>query len=210
MMRALLLVDLQNDFVEGGALAVNGGKEITELANSLMPHFDLRVATQDFHPKNHGSFAPAPELIGTLGELGGLPQVLWPAHCIQGTPGADFVQGLNLQAIDKIIPKGTDPEIDSYSGFFDNGRRKETELHNYLQQQNVTEVYVIGIATDYCVKFTALDAADLGYKTFLIEDACRGVDLNPGDIDKALTEMQEKGVAVVQSQELKELYNGTF
>ena len=210
MMRALLLVDLQNDFVEGGALAVNGGKEITELANSLMPHFDLRVATQDFHPENHGSFAPAPELIGTLGELGGLPQVLWPAHCIQGTPGADFVQGLNLQAIDKIIPKGTDPEIDSYSGFFDNGRRKETELHNYLQQQNVTEVYVIGIATDYCVKFTALDAADLGYKTFLIEDACRGVDLNPGDIDKALTEMQEKGVAVVQSQELKELYNGTF
>jgi nicotinamidase/pyrazinamidase len=202
-MKALILVDLQNDFVAGGALAVKGGEQTIAQANSLMPHFDLVVATQDYHPPYHGSFAPFKDKIGTMGQLAGLPQVLWPVHCVEGTFGADFVEGLNIEDIDKVIRKGTDANVDSYSGFFDNGRLKETELNSYLKSKGVKEVYVMGLATDYCVKFTALDAADLEYETYLIEDASRGVDLSPGDIDRAIAEMKKAGVSVVQSNELQ-------
>jgi nicotinamidase/pyrazinamidase len=202
-MRALIIVDIQNDFVKGGALAVNEGEQIIPLANYLMPNFDLVVATQDYHPEGHGSFAQVPDDIGTLVDLNGLDQVLWPVHCVEETFGSKFVDGLEVDRFDKIIRKGTDPKIDSYSGFFDNGQKKETELRSYLRLNGVTDVYVIGLATDYCVKFTALDAAQLGFRTFLIKDACRGVDLVPGDIDRALVEMREAGVIIIESTDIK-------
>lgn len=198
-MKALIVVDLQNDFVPGGALGVPGGDEITPIVNRLMPRYDLVVATQDWHPENHGSFAATAEDIGTVVDLHGLPQVLWPKHCIAGDDGADFVDGLELDAIDIVFQKGTDPRIDSYSGLFDNGRKKATGLHDYLQEKSVTEAHVVGLATDYCVKFTALDLVDTGFKTVLIEDACRGVNLQPGDVDAAIADMKAAGIDVLQS-----------
>ena len=204
MKRALIIVDLQNDFVPGGALAVTGGDQIIPVVNELQRHFDLVVATQDWHPANHGSFAVnhAGRHVFELTTLGGLPQVLWPSHCIQGTGGAEFVRGLESGGINKVFHKGTDPEIDSYSGFFDNGHRKATGLGDHLRGQGVSVVYVVGLATDYCVKFTALDARQLGFETYLIEDACRGVDLMPGDAGRALAEMRAAGVQVVHSKDV--------
>ncbi len=203
-MKALLLIDLQIDFCPGGALEVPGGNEVVPIANDLMEKFDLVVATQDWHPANHGSFA-ANHLWrkpGQIIDLNGLPQVLWPIHCVQESFGAEFVPSLNTAGIHKIFHKGTDPTIDSYSGFFDNGHRKATGLGDYLKEQGVTEIYIMGLATDYCVKFSALDGAELGFKTHLIEDGCRGIDLEPGDIDKAKRAMQAVGVTILQSSDL--------
>ena len=201
-MRVMIVVDIQNDFLPGGALEVPRGNEIVGLVNSLMPHFDLVVATQDFHPENHGSFGQNDAEIGTLVDLNGLEQILWPIHCVEGTNGAEFSDELRLADIDKVVLKGTDVGVDSYSGFFDNGRKNATELHEYLQEQGVEEAFIVGLATDYCVKFTALDAAELGYRTFLIKDACRGVNLQEGDVERALEQMVEAGVNVVNSNEL--------
>lgn len=203
-MRALILVDIQNDFCPGGALAVQEGDRIVPLVNRLAPRFDLVVATQDWHPAGHGSFASshpgaAP---GTLGELAGLPQVFWPDHCVQGSPGAAFHPELDLRPVEAIFRKGTDPAIDSYSGFFDNGHRKSTGLAGYLKEKGVDEVTVVGLATDYCVKFTALDAAKQGFRTTVVEDACRGVELQPGDVAKAFEEIRAAGVRVVRSDAL--------
>ena len=203
-MKALILVDIQNDFCPGGALAVEEGDQVVPVANALMPKFDMVVATQDWHPANHGSFAANHpwRRPGQVIDLNGLPQVLWPIHCVQESFGAEFVQDLETEAIDKIFVKGTDPEIDSYSGFFDNGHRKATGLGDFLKAQGVEEVYVLGLATDYCVKFTALDALELGFKTNLVVDACRGVNLEPGDVDKAIQEMEEKGVTLLHSDSI--------
>jgi nicotinamidase/pyrazinamidase len=203
-MRALVLVDIQNDFMPGGALAVPDGGSVVPIANRLMDRFGHVVATQDWHPPGHGSFASqhGGRSPGECIELNGLQQVLWPDHCIQNTQGADFVDGLHSGKIDKIVQKGSNPGIDSYSGFADNGERIQTGLHSHLQELGITEVYICGVATDYCVKFTALDAVKRGYATFLVGDACRGVDLNPGDVEKALEEMASAGVAFVQSGEL--------
>jgi len=202
-MNALIIVDMQNDFVEGGALAVQGGKELVPLINKLQPRFDLVVATQDWHPANHGSFAanhPGRHPFDVI-ELGGLPQTLWPVHCVQNTPGADFVPGLERNRWAAVFQKGTDPEIDSYSGLFDNGKRRATGLGDFLKDRGVDQVYVLGLATDYCVQFTALDAASLGFETTLIEDASRGVDLHPGDVQKAINEMRRAGVTFKQAAE---------
>lgn len=203
-MKTLIIIDIQNDFLPGGALAVTGGDTIVPLINELMSSYDHVVATQDFHPANHGSFAAnhdgrAP---GETIDLNGLNQILWPTHCVQGTLGTDFAPGLNTGGIDHIFQKGTDQEIDSYSGFFDNGHRKATGLADYLRQVGASQVHIVGLATDYCVKFTALDAVDEGFKTTLITDACRGVDLTPGDVEKAIEEMQEAGVTITNSDEL--------
>lgn len=200
-MKALILVDLQNDFCEGGALEVKEGSQVIPIANALMPHFDIVVATQDWHPANHGSFA-ANHLwrkVGQVIDLNGLQQILWPMHCVQNSFGAMFHKQLAVEKVHKIVQKGTDAEIDSYSGFFDNGRRKQTELHDYLQSQHINEVYVMGLATDYCVKYTALDAVSLGYKTYFIKDGSRGVNLNEEDVLKAIEEMKVAGVKVVES-----------
>lgn len=199
-MKALILVDLQNDFVAPGALPVPGGEEVVPLANQLAKTFPLVVATQDWHPANHQSFASQhPGMkVGETFELNGLPQVAWPDHCIQNTTGADFLPRLNTESIDRVFKKGLDPLIDSYSGFFDNGHRHATGLGEYLKVQQVTEVVVMGLATDYCVRFTALDAVSLGFKTSLILDGCRGVDLKSGDIQRAIDEMQAAGVTLVK------------
>jgi len=200
-MNALIIVDMQNDFVEGGALAVPGGKDIVPLINRLQGRFDFVVATQDWHPANHASFAvnhPGKNVYEVI-DLHGLPQTLWPVHCVQDTPGADFVAGLDRTRWAAVIQKGVDAEIDSYSGFFDNGKRRATGLSDWLSAQQVDDVYIVGLATDYCVKFTALDAVCLGLKTHLIEDACRGVDLTPGDAHRALEEMRQAGVWVTHS-----------
>lgn len=203
-MNALILVDIQNDFVPGGALAVPQGDQIVAVVNQLQPRFPLVVATQDWHPASHGSFAPnhPGRQLGEMIELGGLAQILWPTHCVQGTPGAEFVAALDRTAWDRVFVKGTDPNIDSYSGFFDNGHRQATGLGEYLRERGVTDVYIVGLATDYCVKFTALDALQLGFRTHLIEDACRGVNLQPGDVERAITEMRTAGAEIVTSAEI--------
>ncbi len=195
-MRALVLVDLQNDFLPGGALAVPRGDEVIPVANRVQPAFDLVVATQDWHPRGHGSFASSHpgRRPGELGTLDGLPQVLWPDHCVQGTPGAAFAGALDTDRVEAIFRKGTDPRIDSYSGFFDNGHRKSTGLGDYLRGKGATELFVMGLATDYCVRYTALDARMLGFDTTLLLDGCRGVELAPGDVDRAVDEMRAAGV----------------
>jgi nicotinamidase/pyrazinamidase len=201
--RALILVDIQNDFTPGGSLAVKDGDKVVPVANAMAKKFDLIVATQDWHPADHGSFASnRGGIVGELSSLGGLPQVLWPDHCVQGTPGADFHQDLDMTRVTKVFRKGTDPSIDSYSGFFDNGHRKSTGLGEWLRELGVTNVYVLGLATDYCVRYTALDAVELGFRTYLVEDGTRGVELHPGDVAAAIEEMRQAGVKVVGSDEV--------
>lgn len=202
-MKTLILVDIQNDFCPGGALAVSTGNAVVPIANQLMPKFDLVVATQDWHPAGHKSFASQNNIsVGDVFDLNGIQQIAWPDHCIQNTHGAEFVAELNANHINKIFPKGTDTEIDSYSGFFDNDHRNATGLGAFLKEKNGTEVFIMGLATDYCVKFTALDAIKLGFKTKLIIDGCRGVELSPGDIETAITEMKNAGVEIVRSSEI--------
>lgn len=198
MTRCLLLIDLQNDFLPGGSLAVPGGDQTIAVANQLMSEFDLVYATQDWHPPDHLSFASqhTDREIGEVIELDGLQQILWPDHCIQHSHGADFAPELNLPGIDRVIQKGTDRRIDSYSGFFDNARRKSTELETLLRSKSVDEIHLVGLATDYCVKFTALDAVDLGFRTVVITEGVRGVDLCAGDCEKAVEEMKSAGVVV--------------
>jgi nicotinamidase/pyrazinamidase len=194
----LIIVDVQNDFCPGGAFAVSGGDQVVAVINRLQPEFDLVVATQDWHPADHGSFAanhPGRQP-GEQIELAGLPQVLWPVHCVQGSKGAELHPGLNRERIARVFQKGADSNIDSYSGFFDNGRRASTGLGEYVKGRGVSDVYVCGLATDYCVKATALDAASLGFKTHLLQEACRGVELRPGDIERAIDEMREHEVIV--------------
>jgi nicotinamidase/pyrazinamidase len=203
-MNCLVLVDIQNDFLPGGALAVPDGDAVIPVANKLQAVFPLVVATQDWHPANHGSFAanhPGKKTFEQI-HLNGLPQTLWAVHCVQNTPGAAFPTGLKQDRIAKVFQKGTEPGIDSYSGLFDNGHRKSTGLGEWLKQKGVTEVLVCGLATDYCVKFTALDAVQFGFKTFLIEDASRGVCLRPDDVKNAIADMNRAGVVIVQSADM--------
>jgi nicotinamidase/pyrazinamidase len=198
-MRALILVDIQNDFVPGGALAVRGGDRVAPVANEWMRQFELVVATQDWHPPEHKSFAanhPGKD-VGEVIELAGLPQVLWPVHCVQETRGAEFYPGLDVSRVTEVFRKGTDPGIDSYSGFYDNGHRRATGMGDWLKERDVRELFVMGLATDYCVKFTALDGRRLGFEVSLVEEGCRGVELRAGDVAKAVEEMRAAGVRVV-------------
>jgi nicotinamidase/pyrazinamidase len=203
-MKTLVLVDIQNDFLPGGALAVPDGDAIVPIVNRLLPRFDLVVATQDWHPADHGSFAAnhAGKKPFENIELNSLPQTLWPAHCVQNTGGACFAPGLDTRRVARVFPKGTDPRVDSYSGLFDNGRRSSTGLAEWLKEKGAEELWVCGLATDFCVKFTALDAVAEGFRVHLITDACRGIDLPPGNSAAALAEMQAAGVRLVTSQEL--------
>jgi nicotinamidase/pyrazinamidase len=203
-MEALVLVDIQNDFCPGGALAVADGDAVVAVANALSPRYQLVVATQDFHPPSHLSFAVnhAGKKPYDLIQLGGLPQVLWPAHCVQGTNGAELHPELDLSHVRRVFPKGTDERIDSYSGFFDNGHQKATGLGEYLKDAGVTSIVVLGLATDYCVKWTALDARQLGFGVSVVEDGCRGVALRPDDVPEALAELSAAGVEIVRSREL--------
>ncbi len=196
--KALLVVDVQTDFCPGGALAVPKGDEVVPVINKLMGEFEMVVATRDWHPRNHCSFADA-HPGGKVGERVDLErgsQLLWPVHCVQDTPGADFAKGLDKAKFTKIIDKGIDRDIDSYSGFYDNDRGRSTGLEDFLRSKKVDEVHIAGLATDYCVKYTALDCVKAGFKTTLHLEACRGLDVNPGDVDRVIAEMKRAGVTV--------------
>ena len=201
-MKALLLIDIQNDFLPGGRLAVPHGDEIIPLVNALQPKFDLVVATQDWHPSGHQSFAsshPGRNAFDRI-ELHGLPQVLWPDHCTQAGPGAELAPALHTARIEAIFRKGTNVEIDSYSAFFDNGHRKSTGLADYLRGRNVTEVYVVGLAGDYCVYYSALDALAAGFSTTVLTDATRAISSE--GFSAALLDLEAKGAHLVQSDAL--------
>jgi len=177
-MQALIIVDVQNDFLPGGTLAVQHGDEIIETINRIQANYDLVVATQDWHPKKHRSFAsqhPGSIVFETI-DLNGLSQVLWPDHCVQETAGARFATALNTSKIEAIFRKGMDPEIDSYSGFFDNGKRRATGMADYLKGRGITEVAVCGLAADYCVYYTASDALDLGFSATILDYATKAID----------------------------------
>ncbi len=201
---ALLLVDVQNDFLPGGALAVKEGDRILPVIQKLQGQFSRILATQDFHPKDHESFASnhPGKNPGDVIDLHGLPQVLWPVHCVQGTWGAAFSEQLQTSSWEAIFQKGKNKSIDSYSGFFDNARRGDTGLSTYLHQAGIRTLVVCGLALDYCVKFTALDAQSLGFETYVITDATRAVNLRPQDGEKALEELKHAGVKLMESTQV--------
>ncbi|MGB3180303.1 MAG: bifunctional nicotinamidase/pyrazinamidase [Cyclobacteriaceae bacterium] len=203
-MNALIIVDVQNDFLPGGQLAVQDGDQIIPVINHLQDHFDLIVATQDWHPAGHKSFASSHEgkKPGDTISLNGLTQMMWPDHCIQGSKGAAFAPALNTEKISAFFRKGTDPEIDSYSGFYDNGHLKSTGLAGYLKELKVDTVYVCGLAGDYCVRFTALDALEEDFTVLLVTDAVRSVNVTAGDHERSMAELEEKGVHLVFSREI--------
>ena len=184
MTTALIIVDMQKDFLPGGALAVAGGDEIIPEINRLSLEYDLVVATQDWHPHNHGSFASQHEGARPfdMGQLGGMPQVMWPDHCVQGSFGADLSRELDQERVEAIFRKGMNPEIDSYSAFFDNGKLKATGLEGYLRGRGVTEVHICGLAADYCVWYTAKDAIELGFEAVIMLDAVKAI--NPEEFEK--------------------------
>ena len=200
----LILVDLQNDFMPGGALPVPNGDEVIAIANRLAPRFEYVVASQDWHPPNHRSFASqhAGREAGEVIELDGLDQVLWPNHCVQGSYGAEFHRDLELRFVDAVFRKGTDKNIDSYSTFYDNAHRRSTGLGRHLQERGFKSVCMMGLATDYCVKSSALDAVSLGLGTSVLKDGCRGIDLVPGDVHRAWKEMRAAGVRVVGCEDI--------
>lgn len=198
---ALLLVDLQNDFFPGGALGVPGAEAIFPLANDLQDHFDIIIASRDWHPADHQSFAsnhPGHKVYDVI-DLNGLSQVLWPDHCVQETKGSLFHPNLRFDKISKIIFKGTDPLIDSYSTFFDNAHQKSTGLDVYLETKGINTLYIMGLATDYCVQYSVLDAVDLGLKVFVIEDGCFGINKNPNDVEIAYENMKRAGAIIINS-----------
>ncbi|MFP4063936.1 MAG: bifunctional nicotinamidase/pyrazinamidase [Bacteroidales bacterium] len=201
-MEALIIVDIQNDFLPGGALEVPAGDQIIPLVNKLQEKFSLVVATQDWHPDGHGSFASAHEGKKPFEKtmLGDLEQILWPDHCVQGTQGAAFAEDLSMNAVEAIFRKGMDHAIDSYSGFFDNGKKKTTGLADYLRGKGVKEVYICGLAGDVCVAFTALDAIGEGFETFLLEDATRPIDQN--DFQEMKSKIQKEGGKVIHSSSI--------
>lgn len=204
-MNALLLIDLQNDFLPGGAIPAAHGDQVPPLANQLQGAFKLVVATQDWHPVNHKSFASSHvgHKPGDTVHFKKIRQTLWPVHCVQNTRGAELTPALRLNRVNKVFRKGIEADIDGYSAFFDSGHTRATGLHEYLQDRRVTEVYVLGLGTEGCIKATALDALALGFKTFLIEDACRGFNLKPDDAKAAVEELRSEAVAIIHSRDLQ-------
>lgn len=201
MLKALLIVDIQNDFMPNGSLAVAKADEIVPLINELQDAFNCVIASKDWHPENHASFAAMHQKKpGDLIQLDGIEQILWPIHCVQNSPGSDFFPSLETDKIQKIFYKGVEQRVDSYSCFFDNARKKDTGLHTWLSKESIAELFICGLASDYCVKYTVLDALSLGIKVNVIEDACRAV--NKTDGEKAMQEMSEKGASILNAQSL--------
>src|SRR5438094_2107291 len=203
-MSALIIVDLQNDFLPGGALPVLHGDEVIPLANELRRRFELVLATQDWHPPNHGSFAAnhPGKKPGDRIMLDGIEQILWPVHCVRNTHGAEFAPSFNTSRVAHVFHKGVNPRIDSYSTFFDNAHRRHTGLAHYLEKHGIKDIYLMGLALDYCVKYSALDARQLGLKTHVVVDGCRGIELARGDIGRAIDEMKRAGTILLKSSEL--------
>jgi len=194
-MKALLVVDVQKDFCPGGALAVPDGGQVVPFVNAIRGDYDLVVFSQDWHPPGHKSFAssnPGTE-IGQVITVHGQPQVMWPDHCVQGTPGAEFHENLLVRPDDPVFRKGELQEVDSYSAFLDNDHQHSTGLKEFLQERGVTSLDVVGLATDYCVRFSVLDARKFGFEVTVLRNGCRAVNLEPGDGEKALAEMKKAG-----------------
>jgi nicotinamidase/pyrazinamidase len=201
-MKVLILIDIQNDFIPGGSLEVPGGDEIIPVVNQLQEKFDLVVATQDWHPQNHMSFASnhkGKEPFEMI-ELGGMDQILWPDHCVQNSKGAEFHPGLKTTKTEAIFRKGMDPEIDSYSGFYDNGHKKSTGLAGYLREKGATELYFCGLAADVCVYYSIKDALKEGFSSTLIEDATRALDNEK--FTKMKAELQGLGMKEISANNL--------
>ncbi|HWA44133.1 MAG TPA: bifunctional nicotinamidase/pyrazinamidase [Hypericibacter adhaerens] len=194
---ALIVIDLQNDFCPGGALAVNGGDEIVPLVNQLIRSFEHVVLTQDWHPAGHSSFASshAGQAPFSNIQMSYGPQTLWPDHCVQGSSGAEFHPGLAWTKAELVIRKGFRKAIDSYSAFYENDRKTPTGLAGYLRERGLTKLALVGLATDYCVAYSALDAARLGFETTVLMDACRAIDLS-GSLATAKRQMQLAGVSL--------------
>lgn len=203
--KALLVVDVQNDFCPGGSLAIKQGDEIIPVINKLMTKFPLVIGTQDWHPANHLSFAANHKGKKPLNiiNLQGIEQVLWPNHCVQGSRGADFHHQLNTVGFNLIIRKGSNPQLDSYSAFYENDKKTQTGLSGYLKGLTISQLYLCGLAMDYCVFYSAMDAVNQGFSVFVIEDACRGVDFPTGSMRKALQTMQQSGIHIINSKEVK-------
>jgi nicotinamidase/pyrazinamidase len=200
---ALIIVDMQNDFMPGGALPVEEGNEIVEDVNTIAEIFDqhdgIIVLTQDWHPFNHLSFANSHpgKNPGDEYQTEAIGPILWPVHCVQGSIGADFHKSLKKDIANMIIRKGDDPEVDSYSGFLENDKETETGLSGYLKSLNIKRIFICGLASDYCCFYTAMDGVDFGFETFFIVDLTKGIDLPPGNIANSLESMNKKGVKFV-------------
>ncbi len=199
-MTTLVITDVQNDFMPGGALGVPDGEAIVPVINRIIPHFDHVVATLDWHPANHISFASVHDQpVGSLYQGG---QLLWPDHCIQDTQGSDFSKGLDVKSVEAIFYKGTDPMVDSYSAFFDNARNRSTGLEAFLRQSGLTNLFFVGLATDYCVLSSVIDALDLGFNVTLIRDGCKAINLHADDEARAIELMQQKGAKILDSSQI--------
>jgi nicotinamidase/pyrazinamidase len=203
--RVLLVVDVQNDFCPGGSLAVEEGDQVVPVINRLIPFFDRVVATQDWHPRDHISFAsshPGKNVLDII-DADGIEQVLWPDHCVQATQGADFSPLLSSGRIELVLRKGLRRRLDSYSAFFENDHITDTGLRYYLSGLGAIELFLCGLATDYCVRSSALDARTLGFEVSVILDACRGVDFPTGSNERALREMNAAGVQLINSADVR-------
>jgi len=208
---ALIIVDMQNDFIPGGSLAVEEGDLIIEDINKISSKFKknkgIVVLTQDWHPQNHLSFAsnhsgknPGDEYMSEDKAIG---PVLWPDHCVQGTKGAEFHKELNTELADKIIQKGMNPKVDSYSGFQDNDKKSETGLRKYLDSKKIKRIFVCGLALDYCCYYTAMDGLEFGYKVFFMVNLTRGVDLPEGNVENALKNLKKSDIKFVKIESFK-------
>ncbi|GHA50546.1 bifunctional pyrazinamidase/nicotinamidase [Salinimicrobium marinum] len=201
-MKTLIIIDVQNDFIPGGSLAVPEGDQIVQVINAMLPKFDLVVATQDWHPSDHKSFAsnhPGKEVFEKI-ELNGLTQQLWPNHCLRDSYGAQFHPELETKPIEAIFRKGMDPEIDSYSGFYDNGHKKSTGLAGYLKEKGAEDLNFCGLAADICIYFSLLDALKEGFSATLIEDASKALDTS--GFTNIKEDIKEKGGKIITSEEI--------
>ncbi|MBX7067402.1 MAG: bifunctional nicotinamidase/pyrazinamidase [Parachlamydiales bacterium] len=202
-MKTLIITDVQHDFLPGGSLAVPGGDEVIAVINLILPRFNHVFATQDWHPPQHMSFASThkKQPSETIW-INGMQQILWPDHCIQNTYGAEIAESLNREQIEKIFHKGSSPDVDSYSTFFDNARKRSTGLADHLKKLHLKDLYFVGLATDYCVLYSVLDALDLQFKVWVIRDACRAINLNPRDEEKAFEKMRSHGAKIIESGQI--------
>jgi nicotinamidase/pyrazinamidase len=200
---ALLIIDVQNDFCPGGSLPVPEGDKIITIINKISGNFYKVIATQDWHPADHISFAvnhnkkPYEKI-----KIGDIEQVLWPIHCVPGTYGADFHRDLMLNYVDLILRKGTDSRIDSYSAFFENDKKTETGLKHYLKGLKIKDIYICGLATDYCVYYTAIDAKKSGFNTYVILDATRGVNVPEGNVENTINDMKKRGIEIINHESI--------